>query len=268
MSPPPAQLHGAGRALWAGPVCLNGNSRRAACHSLGSRRVTAVSCGDVLCLELRPGCGLRRRAAPRFRGAWRALHPSGTGPAMASGMAFHSLFFTLAVGAALPLLGADTARAELAPSMDQSTTPASTSPTATATGAGPDTAAETASSSAGTDGRWQASVYGSWMPGIGEAKRGALDGGPPGGAPGYGIRLEKGLHDWWSAGLMLSSRTWEIDAPQAATGLLWERLFSGRGGNGEISAVALQLGGWPSQLVPCSRRWPQRWPAASKVTLP
>jgi hypothetical protein len=120
---------------------------------------------------------------------------------MASRMTFHSLLFALALGAALPSLSAATAHAQV-----PTTTPAR------------DTSAAAPASAASADGRWQASVYGSWLPGIGEAKRGALEGGPPGAAPGYGLRLERGLHEWWSAGLMLSSRSWEIDAPQAATG--------------------------------------------------
>jgi hypothetical protein len=120
---------------------------------------------------------------------------------MASGMGFHSIVLALAVGTILPLLNAASAAAQSSPSVT-------------------DQSAERPSASVTPDGRWQASVYGSWLPGIGEAKRGALEGGPPGAAPGYGIRLEKSLHDWWSAGLMLSSRSWEIDAPQAATGLL------------------------------------------------
>ncbi len=118
-------------------------------------------------------------------------------------MSFHSLLFALALGTGLPLLNAATAHAQ-----PPTTTPAR------------DTPADAPSVAGTHDGRWQASVYGSWLPGIGEAKRGALEGGPPGAAPGYGLRLEKGLHEWWSAGLMLSSRSWEIDAPQAATGLL------------------------------------------------
>lgn len=141
----------------------------------------------------------------------------------------HPLFFhsSICAGSVASLLIAAGARAQTAPSMTA------------------ESAAHTRSSSEPADGYWQASVYGSWLPGVGEAKRGALEGGPPGSELGYGIRLEKSLHEWWSAGLVLSSRQWEIDAPQAATGLLSSGSFLDAALMVKFHPLNLSLAGGP-----------------------
>lgn len=63
-------------------------------------------------------------------------------------------------------------------------------------------------------GPWQIAAHATWAPAVGDIKRGEFEGGPPASALGSGLRLERRLHDNWTAGVLLSSRTWRVDAPR------------------------------------------------------